>query len=189
MRGGAPGRAAGAPLPELPHAGAAPVRNTRLLRRIYLPRAGPAARDPGGNGEDPDARRADPAAGLHGSRPMRRRRPEPHTLSGAYVLDALSDSDRAQFERHLARCPACAREVAELREATTALARASSAVPPPALIQRVLKSAGQVRQLPPAIGHPATRGIGRVTRARTPRRLSPQTLPRLAGALAVIPLA
>src|SRR5215469_6555702 len=180
MRRGAPGRATGAPLPEFPHAGAARIRNTRLLRRLYLPRASPAARDPGGNREDPHARRADPAAGLHGSRPMRRNRAEPHTLSGAYVLDALSDSDRALFERHLARCLACAREVSELREATTALARASSAAPPPALIQRVLKSAGQVRQLPPAIGGLATGRIGRATRGRTPRRLSSQTLPRLA---------
>src|SRR5215469_12691034 len=179
MRGGAPGRPAGAPLPELPHAGAAPVRNTRLLRRLYLPRAGPAARDPGGNGEDPDARRADPAAGLHGSRPMRRHRPEPHTLSGAYVLDALSESDRAQFERHLARCPACEREVTELREATSGLARASSAAPPPMLIQRVLESAGQVRQLPPAVGEPGARRIGGAARARARRSPSPRALPRL----------
>ena len=120
---------------------------------------------------------------------MRRHRAEPHTLSGAYVLDALSDRDRALFERHLARCPPCAREVAELREATAGLARAASAAPPSALIPRVLKSAGQVRQLPPAIGGLATGGIGRVTRGRTPRKLSSRTRPRLAGALAVALLA
>jgi anti-sigma factor RsiW len=31
-----------------------------------------------------------------------------HTLTGAYVLHALSESERAAFERHLADCAACA---------------------------------------------------------------------------------
>jgi len=115
---------------------------------------------------------------------MRRRRPEPHTLAGAYVLDAVSDSDRALFERHLARCPACAREIAELREASTGLARAMSAEPPPALIQQVLELSGQIRQLPPATGT-TTRRISRAARAQTRRMLAPQ----LAGALAVVLLA
>ena len=118
---------------------------------------------------------------------MSRRHPEPHTLVGAYVLDAVSDSDRALFELHLARCPACAREVAELREAATGLARAASAEPPPALIQRVLASVGQVRQLPPATGGPSAHRIGRPARARM--RLRPQMPARLAGALAVVLLA
>jgi anti-sigma-K factor RskA len=115
---------------------------------------------------------------------MRRRRPEPHTLAGAYVLDAVSESDRALFERHLARCPACAREIAELREASTGLARAMSAEPPPALIQQVLELSGRVRQLPPATGA-STRRISRAARARTQRTLAP----RLAGALAGVLLA
>ena len=34
---------------------------------------------------------------------MKTRRPEPHTLAGAYTLDALTRADRARFERHLAR--------------------------------------------------------------------------------------
>jgi anti-sigma factor RsiW len=120
---------------------------------------------------------------------MRRREAEPHTLAGAYVLDAVSDRDRERFERHLTRCPECAREVAELREASTGLARAASVEPPPALIQRVLESVGQVRQLPPAIGDPGTHRIGRAARARTPPRLGPQWPAPLAGALAVVLLA
>jgi len=120
---------------------------------------------------------------------MIRHHPEPHTLVGAYVLDAVSDSDRALFERHLAGCPACAREVAELREAATGLARAASAEPPPALIQRVLESVGHVRQLPPATGGPSIDRIGRPAGARTLRRLAPQVPARLAGALAVVLLA
>jgi hypothetical protein len=38
---------------------------------------------------------------------MNNRRPEPHTLAGAYAMDALTGADQAQFERHLARCPEC----------------------------------------------------------------------------------
>jgi anti-sigma factor RsiW len=117
---------------------------------------------------------------------MSRDHPEPHTLTGAYLLDAVSDSDRRLFERHLARCPSCAREVAELREAAAGLARAASAEPPQALIQRVLESVDQVRQLSPATGGPSTFRIGRPARARTRRTLGPLMPPRLAGALAVV---
>ena len=59
---------------------------------------------------------------------MRLRRPELHTLAGAYALDALPEGDRARFERHLVRCRACAREQRELREATARLALVFSAV-------------------------------------------------------------
>ena len=52
---------------------------------------------------------------------MRTSRPEPHTLSGAYALDALTRADRARFERHLGRCEQCTREVSGLREATARL--------------------------------------------------------------------
>ena len=120
---------------------------------------------------------------------MSRHRPDPHTLAGAYVLDAVSDSDRQLFERHLTRCPACAREVGELREAAAGLARAASSEPPPALIQRVLESVGQVRQLPPAIGDLGSHRIGRAPRARTRRRQGPQLPAALAGTLAVVLLA
>jgi anti-sigma-K factor RskA len=80
---------------------------------------------------------------------MRTSRPEPHTLAGAYVLDALASSDRARFERHLARCDACANEVSGLREATARLAAATAAEPPAGLIERALAAAARTRQLPP----------------------------------------
>ena len=54
------------------------------------------------------------------------RRPEPHTLAGAYALDAIDGPDRARFERHLARCLACAAELRELREAAARLAAATT---------------------------------------------------------------
>ena len=37
-----------------------------------------------------------------------------HTLAGPYAMDAISALDRARFERHLARCEECAREIASL---------------------------------------------------------------------------
>ncbi|MGH3762579.1 RskA family anti-sigma factor, partial [Actinophytocola sp.] len=44
-----------------------------------------------------------------------------HALTGAYVLDAVSDDERAVVERHLGDCGACRQEVAELRETATRL--------------------------------------------------------------------
>ena len=53
-----------------------------------------------------------------------------HSLSGAYVLDALTDDERADFEVHLERCPTCRDEVASLREVAPLLAE-TVATPPP----------------------------------------------------------
>jgi anti-sigma-K factor RskA len=72
-----------------------------------------------------------------------------HTLTGAYVLDALSELERRAFEGHMAGCPACTQEVAELRETTARLGLAASTVPPPDLWNRVRTATTQVRQLPP----------------------------------------
>jgi len=92
---------------------------------------------------------------------MRIRRPEPHTLAGAYALDALDGPDRARFERHAARCPECTREVAGLREATARLAEAAAAQPPAALKEAVRAETARTRQLPPI-----TRGSHATGRAR-----------------------
>jgi len=81
---------------------------------------------------------------------MRGGRAQPHTLAGAYALDALVGTDRARFERHLARCQQCAQEISELREATARLAAAAAAEPPPGLTERALATAARTRQLPPA---------------------------------------
>ena len=81
---------------------------------------------------------------------MRLRRPETHILTGAYAMHALTGADAARFERHLARCPACAAEVSEFAEATARLAAAAAAPPPAALKQRALAAAAGARQLPPA---------------------------------------
>ena len=75
-----------------------------------------------------------------------------HSLSGAYVLDALSESERADFEVHLDRCPTCRDEVASLREVTPLLAETVAEEPPPSLREGVLARARETRQEPPEVG-------------------------------------
>jgi anti-sigma factor RsiW len=64
-------------------------------------------------------------------------------------MDAIPAADRARFERHLAGCEECAREIAGLREATARLAAAAAVPPPPGLKERVLAAAAQTRQHAP----------------------------------------
>lgn len=72
-----------------------------------------------------------------------------HTLSGAYVLDALNPEEAAAFRTHLAGCPACRQEVRELREAAARMGAAQSLRPPPGLRARVLAAADRTPQEPP----------------------------------------
>jgi anti-sigma-K factor RskA len=110
---------------------------------------------------------------------MRIRRPEPHTLAGAYALDALDGPDRARFERHAARCQECTREVTGLREATARLAAAAAAKPPAALKEALRAETARTRQLPPV-----TRGSHAADRAR-PRLGVRRLALALGGAAAV----
>ena len=64
---------------------------------------------------------------------MRLRGSDPHTLAGAYAMDALAEPERVRFERHLAGCESCRQEVRGLREATAALAAATAVQPTDAL--------------------------------------------------------
>jgi anti-sigma-K factor RskA len=124
---------------------------------------------------------------------MRISRPEPHTLSGPYALDALTGTDLARFERHLARCEQCALEIRELREATARLAAAAACEPPAGLTERALAAAARTRQLPPATPQDtapwlarlaATTGLGH--RAAGLRRHAWMPRPALAAAAAAI---
>lgn len=104
------------------------------------------------------------------------------SLTGAYAVDALIGTELQEFERHLARCEDCAREVAELRE-TAARLGADTAVPPPdRLKQQVLQEITRTRQLPPL---PAEPQQGRVLPFPGPRSWTT----RLAVAAAVIGIA
>ena len=73
-----------------------------------------------------------------------------HTLAGAYAMDAISVPDRDRFERHLAGCEECAREVASLREATAMLGTGAAEPLPAGLKERVMAAATMTRQQPPA---------------------------------------
>jgi anti-sigma-K factor RskA len=114
-------------------------------------------------------------------------RPHPHTLTGAYALHALTGPEAARFERHLARCPTCAQEIADFAETTARLADATAATPPADLKQQVLAAAARTRQLPPAIHQPT---ISRTRRAARPASAT-TLLPRrwLVLAAAVLALA
>ena len=81
--------------------------------------------------------------------------PDLHHLSGAYAVDALDEAERASFEEHLAVCPDCRAEVAELSGAAAQLSALTEATPPPALRAAVLRGITQVRPLPP-LADPAT---------------------------------
>jgi hypothetical protein len=83
---------------------------------------------------------------------MRLLRPDPHSLSGAFALDALEgNAENDRFVRHMIRCPSFASEVRGFREVGTALAFATATEPPPELRNRVLTAAARTRQLPPEV--------------------------------------
>src|SRR5215470_13303476 len=101
---------------------------------------------------------------------MRSRRPQPHTLAGAYALDALAGADRARFARHMTRCQQCAAEISGMWQAAARLASAAACEPPPGLTERAVIVAARTRQHPPlARGRAASRGarMRRVTTAVT----------------------
>jgi anti-sigma-K factor RskA len=82
---------------------------------------------------------------------MRARGAGLHTLVGAYVMDAVSESDRASFERHLLTCEQCREDVRGLREAAARLAAATAVPPRPELREQTLQAADRIRQQPPLV--------------------------------------
>src|SRR5260370_68918 len=70
---------------------------------------------------------------------MRSRSAGLHTLVGAYVMDAVHEKDRTEFERHLLTCEPCREEVRGLREATARLGAAASMTPRAVLRELTLR--------------------------------------------------
>ncbi|UFU02557.1 anti-sigma factor [Ruania suaedae] len=77
-----------------------------------------------------------------------------HALTGAYVLDAVDEDERAAFEEHLADCAVCRDEVDSLREAAEYLTPVSAVEPPPELREQVLAGIERIRPLPPVAPEP-----------------------------------
>ena len=73
-----------------------------------------------------------------------------HSLAAAYVLDALDDDERRQFEAHLDDCADCSLDVADLQEAAAQLVGEEPLDTPPAdLKSRVMAEIAATAQLPP----------------------------------------
>src|SRR6266852_7294674 len=69
-------------------------------------------------------------------------------LTAPYALGALDLEERVGFEAHLAECATCRAEVQAFREVGGLLAHAApGATPPPALRERMLRAARQVRPI------------------------------------------
>src|SRR5580693_3119232 len=87
-----------------------------------------------------------------------RRRSDLHTLAGAYAMDAVPLSERAEFERHLASCEPCREEVRGLREATALLAAATAVQPSAGFREARLRAAPDAKMMsaPVSTGGTAT---------------------------------
>jgi hypothetical protein len=103
---------------------------------------------------------------LHGGELVKVAREDLHVLTGSYALDALTNSEREDFERHLHHCPSCQAEVRGLRETAARLAVAKSSRPPARMESAVLAATYRTRQLPPLRGERATRNLQRVRSSR-----------------------
>jgi hypothetical protein len=112
---------------------------------------------------------------------MRFFRQDPHTLAGAYALDALDEgSELTRFTRHLSRCQSCASEVRGFREVATAMAFGATTEAPPEMRDRVLAAVARTRQLPPET---------RAHAAPRPARGRAPWLPWLSGVVATAAVA
>jgi anti-sigma-K factor RskA len=90
---------------------------------------------------------------------------------GSYLLGALPDDEREAFEAHLAGCPACTRDVAELQVAADALPMSVPLVPPPAALKdRIMAVVNAEAELLAAAGARADEPPAPAPPARRPRR-------------------
>ena len=164
--------------------GRPPGRAARVLLPRGVGRPGrPPARDPRGHREVTHALRpAGAAPGSPGDGGGRMTCEHAH-LDGAYVLGALSPSERLDFERHLAGCAECSRSVRELAGLPGLLAQVDvgdlepAAVPPlpptllPSLVREVRGSQRRRSVLVAAVGSVGGRGgRGCARRGRGVRR-------------------
>lgn len=96
---------------------------------------------------------------------------------GAYLLEALPDDERRDFERHLSRCPVCRRDVDELRVAADALPMSVQPLAPSPMLKERIMDVVRAEAAPAPAPAPARS-------ARRRRRLLPGLLLRPGVALA-----
>ncbi len=102
---------------------------------------------------------------------------EIHALAGAYVCHALDAHEEAAFEAHLAQCPFCSAEVAELTETVALLGLGAAVDPPMSLRQAVYEQIAITRQAPPLVAFPTERRFWKRGRTQAPHSASPQRPP------------
>ena len=112
--------------------------------------------------------------------------PDLHTMTGAYVVDALDDVERQRFEAHLQVCPACRQEVAELAATADRLAVAATDQPPPGMRDRVLAEVADTRQLSPVAPTRELPGPASTRWYRQPAAWAAALLLVIAGGLGVV---
>lgn len=71
-----------------------------------------------------------------------------HSLASEYAVGRLSASETSEFETHLATCPDCREEVAEMRDIAVQLSDAVATDPPPSLRAAVLEQIAHTAQDP-----------------------------------------
>ena len=99
-----------------------------------------------------------------------------HTLAGAFVLDALSDSERSRFATHLADCAECRSETRELQEAAARLGTATAVQPRPEVREKTIRATRRISQDAPALAPALAEDAARTP----PRRPEVSALARLA---------
>jgi hypothetical protein len=92
---------------------------------------------------------------------VRRNQGELHSLSGAYALDAVSETDHTRFERHLSGCEQCRQEVRGFHEAAARIGASAPARPRAELRDQAMRAASRTRQLPPRLAGPQPAAWGR----------------------------
>ena len=109
----------------------------------------------------------------------------PHADTAAvYLLGALSDAERRDFERHLAGCAGCREDVAELRVVADVLPLAVTPVPPPASLRdRVMATVRAEADVLSAAGAGADRPAASSRRRFAPSFGRPLSLAAAAVAL------
>ena len=96
-----------------------------------------------------------------------------HSLAGEYAVGSLTPDETEEYETHLATCPSCREEVAEMRDIAAQLSEAVATDPPATLRESVLAQIAQTPQRSATTAEPlrhdtAATGVAAYGPATTP---------------------